>query len=309
MIGAVPATWMSRPTWIARQNPTVFSNGDPDAMRRRSTGLVSPPVDALRQIESWECGHAAAAVVTRAAVATHGDTATTLRWASVTKLLSAYAGLLAAEEGILDLDEPAGPTGSTVRHLLAHTSGLPFEGAAPIGRPGERRIYSNTGIEVFADHLAFAAGMAFADYLRAGVLAPLGITGTLRGSPAESFHGPLDDLVRLARELLTPRLLAPETLAEGTSVQFPGLTGVLPGFGRQEPNDWGLGFELRDAKAPHWTGSRNSPRTYGHFGRSGTFLWVDPEREAALCVLTDREFGDWAATAWPALSDAVLAAL
>jgi len=278
-------------------------------MRRRSTGLVSPPVDALRQIDAWECGHAAAAVVTRDAVATHGDTGIALRWASVTKLLSAYAGLLAAEEGIVDLDEAAGPPGATVRHLLAHTSGLPFEGAAPIGRPGERRIYSNTGIEVFADRLASEAGMSFADYLRSGVLDPLGLVGELRGSPAESFDGPLDDLVRFARELLAPRLVAAETLAEATSVQFPGLTGVLPGFGRQEPNDWGLGFELRDGKAPHWTGAGNSPRTYGHFGRSGTFLWVDPEREAALCVLTDREFGDWAATAWPALSDAVLAAL
>jgi len=151
--------------------------------------------------------------------------------------------------------------------------------------------------------------MPFADYLRAGVLEPLGLGGDLRGSPAESFHGPLDDLVRFAQELLAPRLVAAETLAEATAVQFPGLTGVLPGFGRQEPNDWGLGFELRDGKAPHWTGAHNSPRTYGHFGRSGTFLWVDPEREVALCVLTDRDFGDWAAAAWPALSDAVLAAL
>ena len=60
--------------------------------------------------------------------------------------------------------------------------------------------------------------------------------------------------------------------AEATDVQFPGLTGVLPGFGVQRPNDWGLGFEIRDAKSPHWTGSANSGRTYGHFGQSGTFI-------------------------------------
>ncbi len=92
-------------------------------------------------------------------------------------------------------------------------------------------------------------------------------------------------------------------------MQFPGLEGVLPGFGRQEPNDWGLGFELRDGKAPHWTGARNSPRTFGHFGRSGTFLWVDPDAGIALACLTDRPFGDWAVTAWPRLADAVLAEL
>jgi CubicO group peptidase (beta-lactamase class C family) len=89
-------------------------------------------------------------------------------------------------------------------------------------------------------------------------------------------------------------------------VQFPGLRGVLPGFGRQEPNDWGLGFELRDDKAPHWTGSRNSPRTFGHFGASGTFLWIDPDAELACACLTDLEFGPWAANAWPRLADAVL---
>jgi CubicO group peptidase (beta-lactamase class C family) len=107
--------------------------------------------------------------------------------------------------------------------------------------------------------------------------------------------------------LLAPSLVAAETLAEATSVQFPGLIGVLPGFRRQEPNDWGLGFELRDGKSPHWTGTRNSPQTFGHFGRSGTFVWVDPEAEVALCCLTDLDFGDWAKTAWPALSDDVLA--
>jgi CubicO group peptidase (beta-lactamase class C family) len=84
---------------------------------------------------------------------------------------------------------------------------------------------------------------------------------------------------------------------------------VLPSFGRMEPNDWGLGFELRDAKSPHWTGTRNSPRTFGHFGASGTFLWVDSAAGVACGVLTDLEFGDWAKTAWPELSDAVLAEL
>jgi CubicO group peptidase (beta-lactamase class C family) len=76
-----------------------------------------------------------------------------------------------------------------------------------------------------------------------------------------------------------------------------------------EPNDWGLTFELRDAKSPHWTGTRNSGLTFGHFGASGTFLWVDPDAAAACAVLTDRPFGAWAKEAWPVLSDAVLAEL
>jgi CubicO group peptidase (beta-lactamase class C family) len=128
----------------------------------------------------------------------------------------------------------------------------------------------------------------------------------LRGTPGAGLHGSLDDLTRLAAELERPALVAPETLAEATSVQFPGLDGVLPDLGRMEPNDWGLGFELRDEKSPHWTGERNSPRTFGHFGGSGTFLWVDPEPGVALACLTDLDFGEWALEAWPRLSDAVL---
>jgi CubicO group peptidase (beta-lactamase class C family) len=120
--------------------------------------------------------------------------------------------------------------------------------------------------------------------------------------------GPLVDLAWLGRELLRPTLLKSATLATAVTVAFPGLAGVLPGLGRYDPLDWGLGFELRDAKAPHWTGRTNSPETFGHFGASGTFLWVDPIADLALACLTDRPFGPWALEAWPALSDAVLEA-
>ena len=265
-------------------------------------------MDALQQIEEWQAATAAAGVVRDGeVVATHGPRSEALRWASVTKLVTALAALVAAEEGVVDLDEPAGPEGSTVRHLLAHASGLPFESGAPAGRPGQRRVYSNVGFETLAEHIAARAEMPFLEYLRSGVLDPLGLGAELRGSAAADLHGSLDDLLLLARELQRPSLVAPETLTEATTVQFPGLAGVLPDFGRMDPNDWGLGFELRDGKTPHWTGLRNSPSTFGHFGGSGTFLWVDPEAGVALGVLTDLEFGDWAKEAWPLLSDAVLA--
>jgi CubicO group peptidase (beta-lactamase class C family) len=267
-------------------------------------------VRALEQIDGWGAPHAAAGVVRDAeVVAVRGPRDRAFRWASVTKLVTALAALVAAEEGTVDLDEPAGPEGSTIRHLLAHASGLPFEAGGPIGRPGRRRVYSNVGFEVLAEHVAAAAEMPFAEYLAGAVLRPLGMRAELRGSPAADLHGTLDDLLLLARELQAPRLVAPETLAEATSVQFPGLAGVLPDFGRRDPNDWGLGFELRDEKSPHWTGSRNSPHTFGHFGGTGTFLWVDPEAGAALGCLTDLEFGEWAKEAWPRLADAVVSEL
>ena len=103
--------------------------------------------------------------------------------------------------------------------------------------------------------------------------------------------------------------MAPESLAEATRVAFPGLNGLLPGYGNQRPNDWGLGFELRDHKSPHWTGGLSSPETFGHFGQSGTFLWVDPQAGAACVALTDRKFDQWAIEAWPPFTDGVLAEL
>jgi CubicO group peptidase (beta-lactamase class C family) len=267
-------------------------------------------VQALEQVDGWPAERVAVGVASAArVVATRGDTERVFPWASVTKLATAWAGLVAAEEGTVDLDEPEGPPGATFRHLLAHASGLPTDGATPIARPGERRIYSNTGYEVLAEGLARRAAMPFAEYLRGAVLEPLGLSASLEGSPAAGLAGTLGDLLALAREALAPTTLAAETVAEAVEVQFPGLVGVLPGFGPMDPNDWGLGFELRDGKSPHWTGAGNSPRTFGHFGRSGTFLWIDPEAGIALGCLTDREFGDWAKEAWPKLADAVLAEL
>src|SRR3954470_20649320 len=203
--------------------------------------LVSPFVDALRQIEGWPCENCAVGVV-GAAEASVGDHARRFAWASVTKLATAVAMLVAAEEGIVDLDEPAGPPGSPFRHLMAHASGLPFDHGAPIARPGARRVYSNYGFEVAAAFVEERAGMAFTEYF-AHVWG--GTTAVLSGSAGSGVEGTLDDLLALARELRDPTRVAPETLEEACTVQFPGLVGVLPGFGGEEPNDWGLGFELR----------------------------------------------------------------
>ncbi|WP_037906615.1 serine hydrolase domain-containing protein [Actinacidiphila yeochonensis] len=269
-------------------------------------------MESLEQVTGWPVGNVAAGVVRGdgTVAGTVGDSSRPFRLASVTKLLTAYAALVAYEEGVFELDDPAGPDGATVRHLLAHTSGLAFDGSKAMAAPGTRRIYSNSGFEVLADTLAKGAGIPFAEYLRQAVLDPLGMAGTtLSGSPAHGATSTVTDLLAFARELMAPRLLHPSTVAAATTVAFPGLRGVLPGYGQQDPNDWGLGFELRARKSPHWTGSLSSPATFGHFGQAGTFLWVDPEAGAACVALTDRDFGEWALPLWPKLTDAVLAEL
>ncbi|CAM5430747.1 serine hydrolase [Streptomyces avidinii] len=269
-------------------------------------------LQSLRIIENWPVPTAAAAVVRAdgTVLDAHGPVDHRFPLASVTKPLAAYAALVAYEEGAIELDEPAGPEGSTVRHLLAHTSGLAFDEHRVTAPPGQRRLYSNAGFEELGDHIAKATGIPFPEYLRQAVFEPLGMaSSTLEGSPAKDGVSTVADLVRFAAELQQPRLLDVRTVAGATTVVHPGLKGVLPGYGHQSPNDWGLGLEIRDGKSPHWTGAGSSPRTFGHFGQAGTFLWVDPDAGAACVALTDRAFGPWAVEAWPPFTDAVLAEL
>jgi len=263
-------------------------------------------VEALEIVSTWPVDTAAVAVVNRAGVVDSTGPNEPLPWASVTKPVTALTVLAAVRDGIVALDDPAGPPGATVRHLLAHASGIGLADDSVLAKPGTRRIYSNRGFEVLADTVAARAGVAFADLMIDLVLDPLDMAGTrLEGSPASKLRGPISDLAKVARELLAPTI-APALMPEATSVAYPGLTGVLPGFGRQETNDWGLGFDIRDAKSPHWTGSLNSSATFGHFGQTGTFLWVDPVAGLACACLTDRSFGEWALPLWPELSDRIL---
>lgn len=269
-------------------------------------------MQALRLTASWPVPNVAAALVDRAGrVHTAGDTGRSFRIASISKMLVGWTALVAVEEGIVGLDDPYGQEGCTLRHLLAHAGGYAFDGAVPIARPGTRRIYSNTGIELAAECIAAAASMPYDQYQHEAVVAPLGMTATmLRASPAYGVHSTVDDLVRFVHELRAPRLITAASAEAFRSVHFPTLAGMVPGVGRYDVCPWGLGTEVRGHKSPHWTGTTNTPATFGHFGGAGTLLWVDPGEEVAAVALTDRPFDEWSAealTLWPRFSDAALA--
>jgi len=271
-------------------------------------------VHALAEIDGWDVPAAAVAVIGPDGVPVrHGETTRPQPIASLSKPLTAATVLLEVASGRLDLDEPVGPTadrGATLRHLLGHAGGLGFEQDDRTMDPGRRRLYSNWGYEVAAAHAADRAGMAFPQLLQERLAGPLGMASTLLdGSPAHAATSTVDDLVRFAHELVVPRTLDADTHRLLTEPAFPDLDGVLPGFGRQRPNGWSLGLEVRGSKDPHWSGTRLSPSTVGHFGRSGSLLWADPVHGVALATLSGRDFDDWARAAWPALNDAVIEAI
>src|SRR5688500_3229053 len=195
--------------------------------------------DPLAAVENWPVTTAAVGVTSATAtLAAAGPVDKSLPLASVSKLLTAMAVLVAVEEETLSLDDPAGPEGSTVAHLLAHASGLGLDGAR-ITLPGRKRIYSNTGFELLGGLVEARSAMTFEAYATEAVLAPLGMADTrAAGSPAWGAAGSAADLLALGRELLAPRVLSPAMLARASQVAFPGLDGIVPGFGRQEPNDW-----------------------------------------------------------------------
>jgi CubicO group peptidase (beta-lactamase class C family) len=270
-------------------------------------------VPALDAVGSWPVPHAAAAVVAAdgAVVGTTGDTARPFRLASLSKPMAAWATLVAVEEGVVALDDAVGQPGCTLRHLLAHAGGYPFEGATPVAAPERRRIYSNTGIELAADHVATRAAMPFDAYLAAAVFEPLAMTSAeLRGSPAHAVRASAAEVASFLAELQRPQLVHADTAADAFRTHWPDLAGIVPGVGRFDPCPWGLGFEVRGDKAPHWTGRTNSRATVGHFGGAGTMMWIDPAAGCGLVALTDRPFDDWSIEAmrsWSTLSDAVVA--
>ncbi|MGD9957501.1 MAG: serine hydrolase domain-containing protein [Candidatus Nanopelagicales bacterium] len=254
------------------------------------------------ELATWGVPGAAAVVLTRAGVVgAAGDSTAVHPWASVSKVVAALAVLDVVRDGRLRLEDEAGPPGATVRHLLGHTSGLSFDDGRVLSEPGRRRIYSNTGIDIVVDEACRRSGAgSAAELLTTCVLVPLGMTGTrLVGPTAHGLEGPLDDLVRLAAELLEPRVLPAGWVDAAVAPTFPEAAGVLPGFGRQDPNDWGLGVELRGRKAPHWMPEGASPSAFGHFGQAGSFVWVDRPAGVACASLSGTPFGPWAAEAWP----------
>lgn len=270
---------------------------------------------ALHLVTSWPVDHVAAAIVTARGVERLGDPDRSYRLASLSKPFTAWAIMIGVEEGIVGLDTPlehvSAPEGATLRHLLSHAAGFGFDGDQPVAPVARRRMYSNTGIERAADELAAAADMPFAEYLSEAVLDPLELHATeLCGSPAHAIRSTIDDTARFVDEMRAPKLLAPETVADVISPQYPELGGIVPDVGRFDPCPWGLGVELRGEKSPHWTGRANSPATFGHFGGSGTMMWVDPLADVGVVALTDLPFDRWrdeALRLWPEFSDAVLA--
>lgn len=269
--------------------------------------MSSNGLDLAAELAAMPVNSASAAVIGIDGIIDVHDTGQRYPWASVTKIASALTILDACIEGVVSLDDPVGPPGSTLGHLLCHASGYTFDSTKAVAKPGTHRVYSNANTEVAAEHLSKATGRSFGAELIMRVLDLLDMgSATLDGPPSRGLTGTIHDMALMAHELLEPKLVLPTVVQLASTPVYPELDGVLPGFGRQQHNLWGYGCEVRGDKSPHWTAPGNSEVTFGHFGMSGSFCWVDPVAELACVFVCDRDFDTWAAEVWPPFSQKVL---
>lgn len=243
---------------------------------------------------------------------TWGDQDRVYPWMSVTKLVTSRTILGAVENGVLDLGEPLqqlpgvnAPCLVNVADLLTHRSGLDREKREFTRAPHSRRVYSNSGYEILSELLSQRSGIPFPTWVDEMIFSPLGIKRELRGSAAWGMQGSLRELLAFAYEAACPRFLSQKLFSTWSGSDGMQLPGVVPGYGFYRDNAWGLGCEVRAAKDPHWTLPGSSEQTYGHFGQSGSFLWIDPASLLGAVFLGQKPFGALHKQLWPKLNHAL----
>jgi CubicO group peptidase (beta-lactamase class C family) len=222
--------------------------------------------------------------------------------------------------------------------------GVPALDVELVRPPAARRVYSNEGYAVLGELIAAATGIAHPEYVRQAVFAPLEMDAHLglpeqeegralrvrdpgmwrpglqlfnsrewrrRATAAGGAFATVDAYARIVQVLLSAGapLIATETYADMARPQFAGLAGGIESFLTWDVADWGLGCDIRDAKAPHWLPAACSPATLSHFGAAGTLMWADPVARVGLVCLANRgTYSGWMMQpgCWPDLSDAVL---
>lgn len=220
-----------------------------------------------------------------------------------------------------------------------------YTSVAPIVPARERRTYSNTGYALIAAALEQATRLPYQVYIDEAVLQPLGMTHTQFGAspddqsiiavqepgllghgeqlfngarfralglPQSGAYGTASDYLRLLRCVRHggKPLLAKQTNAFLLANQCGALPGGVGEFMEWDVCDWAVGFECRDGKQPHWTGTALSASAITHFGASGTLALFDPVADVAAVVLANRgTYSGWMLEpgGWPDLCAALVA--
>jgi CubicO group peptidase (beta-lactamase class C family) len=112
--------------------------------------------------------------------------------------------------------------------------------------------------------------------------------GGLITSPADFAR--LCQLMLNGGELDGVRILSQATVNEMARNQFAEMPLVPEEDRRCRP--WGLGWRLNWPAYSINFGDLLGPRTYGHWGATGTMCWLDPDAEAFCILFTTQPQGD-----------------
>jgi CubicO group peptidase (beta-lactamase class C family) len=184
--------------------------------------------------------------------------------------------------------------------------------------PGARMVYSDLGAMLLGQIVVRLTGEPFDQYVQERIFGPLRMNDTRFRPPREmwdrvaptevdtawrkrqvrgevhdenayalggvSSHAGLfssaRDMGRFARMLLGGgeldgvRIVAPETITKFTALQDSGLSNRALGW--EKPN------------GRNSAGHRLSPRAFGHTGFTGTSIWLDPDKDLFIVLLTNR---------------------
>jgi len=195
----------------------------------------------------------------------------------------------------------------------------------PISPPGTRMVYSDLNAILLGEIVRHMSGQTLDAFVTQAIYAPLGLdqqmlfrppkrlvpriapTNLWRGHP---IAGVVNDpsagklggvsgnagvfatargLARFAQFMLNegllpdrPRLLKKETVHQFTQVAVPARRGVSART---------LGWEaLPTGEETSSAGTLFGPHSYGHTGWTGTSLWIDPDRDVFVLLLTNRAY-------------------
>jgi CubicO group peptidase (beta-lactamase class C family) len=212
-----------------------------------------------------------------------------------------------------------------------------------VANPGDSTIYSDLGMIMMGKIVEKICGMSLAAFVEKEFYGPLNLTNTGFNPPAAQWsHIAPTEIDTLWRKRLVQGTVHDENAAflggvsghaglfstatdlavfmqmllnKGTygGVRYLSDSTVMVFTRRQSPtDDRAIGWDFKSPKGSS-AGSLFSPSSFGHTGFTGTSIWVDPDRNLCVILLTNRVNPTRAnlkiSKVRPAVHDAVIDAL
>lgn len=184
---------------------------------------------------------------------------------------------------------------------------------------GKETRYSDLGFMILGKVLETITGNSLAENFRARFSEPLGMASTMFTPPGDLHYriAPTEQDTLWNLDIPRPLVHDHNTALLGGIAGQAGLFsttgdlarfvtmymqgGTLEGieylkssttrkFSRRYSDDRALGWDMRSKDGKSSSGDYFSKKSYGHLGFTGTSIWIDPKKDLAIIVLTNRVY-------------------